>query len=143
MAYLITENCTGCAACARRCPTGAITGLFAHLHAVDPRRCIDCGVCVDEAIVDDEGYVCAALDPARWSLAHVDAASCTGCRLCVWSCPFEALWTAPVPGSHFGVAAVIIERCVGCAICELDCPYDAIRVLGGEAGERRMTETAA
>ena len=42
MAFIITENCTGCTACIRRCPTEAITGERKLLHVIDPELCIDC-----------------------------------------------------------------------------------------------------
>ena len=61
MAFIITENCTGCTACIRRCPTNAITGERKMLHVIDPELCIDCGacgvVCPDEAIYDHEGVL--------------------------------------------------------------------------------------
>ena len=62
LAYKIVENCIGCTACTKRCPTGAISGVRDSLHMIDPRLCIDCGacgvVCPPEAIVDDLGDVC-------------------------------------------------------------------------------------
>jgi ferredoxin len=141
MAYFLIENCTGCAACQPRCPTGAITGARGHLHALDARRCIDCGacaaVCADEAILDAEGRLAAWVDPAERPLAQVTAAACTGCKLCVWSCPFGALRLVPHASSHhFGIAAVIAERCVGCGLCERDCPYGAVHVRPGLTLER-------
>jgi NADH-quinone oxidoreductase subunit F len=40
-------KCKGCALCARRCPTDAITGEKKKAHRIDPERCIRCGVCVE------------------------------------------------------------------------------------------------
>jgi Na+-translocating ferredoxin:NAD+ oxidoreductase subunit B len=59
MAYRITENCRGCQACVRPCPTQAISGERHQVHQIDPQRCIECGTC---------GRVCpyeAVLTPDR------------------------------------------------------------------------------
>lgn len=39
------ENCTGCTACARKCPTDAISGARKELHFIDQEACIQCGAC--------------------------------------------------------------------------------------------------
>jgi len=41
------EKCTGCTACARKCPAGCISGEKKALHAIDSSKCIKCGVCAD------------------------------------------------------------------------------------------------
>ena len=43
--YEILDNCTGCTACARVCPTQAIAGEPKHLHKIDQKKCIKCGIC--------------------------------------------------------------------------------------------------
>ena len=147
MPYIITENCTGCTACIRRCPTDAITGERKLLHVIDPELCINCGscgvVCPDEAIYDDEGNLCEMLKPAARPKAYVDLQSCVGCEWCVWACPFDALemkhvdWAPPNnPAAGAAgqlIAAVIEKKCVGCTLCELDCPYDAIHIFRGDS----------
>lgn len=138
MAFIITENCTGCTACIRRCPTNAITGERKMLHVINPELCIDCGacgvVCPDEAIYDNQGNLCENLKASARPVAMVDLQSCVGCEWCVWACPFDALKMAELTdGHHFEISEVITKKCVGCTLCELDCPYDAIHIFRGDS----------
>ena len=43
--FSINDNCTGCGACQRVCPSEAITGEKKKPHTIDPARCIKCGAC--------------------------------------------------------------------------------------------------
>ncbi|MCX7919663.1 MAG: NADH-quinone oxidoreductase subunit NuoF [bacterium] len=45
LTYTITENCTGCTACKRVCPTAAISGSAKQRHVIDQSKCIKCGLC--------------------------------------------------------------------------------------------------
>lgn len=42
---IIAKMCTGCTACTRVCPTGAITGERKQPHTIDQLACIKCGAC--------------------------------------------------------------------------------------------------
>ncbi len=46
--YIIPEKCKGCTACARACPTGAITGTLKYPHVIDSDKCIKCGACMQK-----------------------------------------------------------------------------------------------
>jgi NADH:ubiquinone oxidoreductase subunit F (NADH-binding) len=39
--------CTGCTACARKCPVNAISGEVKKPHRIDQDACISCGACYD------------------------------------------------------------------------------------------------
>ena len=45
--YTITDKCTGCTACSRKCPVGAITGTVKNQHVIDKDKCIKCGKCLE------------------------------------------------------------------------------------------------
>ena len=46
--YVIDEDkCTGCGACLRACPHGAVTGEKKEPHTIDPEACAKCGICRD------------------------------------------------------------------------------------------------
>ena len=59
MTYKITEDCVNCGDCIDICPEGAIIEGD-EKSSIDPAKCTDCGVCVNEylcpanAIVKDE-----------------------------------------------------------------------------------------
>jgi iron only hydrogenase large subunit-like protein len=43
---ILEDNCTGCTACVKVCPTEAIRVRDRKAH-IDPNRCVDCGNCVE------------------------------------------------------------------------------------------------
>ena len=53
----------------------------------------------------------------------VNAASCTGCGICVAFCPRKVLEV-----KHEKIVVAAPEACVKCALCELRCPDYAIHV---------------
>jgi NADP-reducing hydrogenase subunit HndC len=44
--YILPNKCIGCTVCARRCPTGAITGERQKIHTITQETCIKCGECL-------------------------------------------------------------------------------------------------
>jgi coenzyme F420-reducing hydrogenase delta subunit/ferredoxin len=57
-------------------------------------------------------------------VAKVNLNNCSGCRLCVADCPYEAVVMRPrSDGMHFLEEAVVVpDRCVSCGICVGACP---------------------
>ena len=47
-AEIITDKCIGCTACARVCPTQAITGAVKEKHIVDESKCVGCELCFEK-----------------------------------------------------------------------------------------------
>lgn len=45
--HILADKCIGCTACARKCPTAAISGERRQVHRIDPELCIKCGVCME------------------------------------------------------------------------------------------------
>jgi NADH-quinone oxidoreductase subunit F len=46
------EKCVGCTACARKCPTDAISGKIKQVHVIDQDKCIKCGACYEACRFD-------------------------------------------------------------------------------------------
>lgn len=44
---IVPEKCTGCLACLRICPQGAISGELKKVHTIDQNKCLKCGACLE------------------------------------------------------------------------------------------------
>lgn len=49
---VIPENCTGCMACLKVCPSDAVTGEKKEVHEIDEEKCIKCGACFEACRFD-------------------------------------------------------------------------------------------
>lgn len=69
-------------------------------------------------------------------VAQVIDGNCTGCELCYYDCPYNAIIMVPSPGPGLSKAAanrtllaVVVEsRCVECGICIGACPFEALEL---------------
>jgi quinol-cytochrome oxidoreductase complex cytochrome b subunit/NAD-dependent dihydropyrimidine dehydrogenase PreA subunit len=69
-------------------------------------------------------------------VAQVIDGNCTGCELCYYDCPYNAIIMVPSPGPGLTKAAanrtllaVVVEsRCVECGICIGACPFEALEL---------------
>jgi len=53
IAYIvIEENCTGCLACKKVCPSDAIDGELKEVHFIHTDKCIKCGACIEACNFD-------------------------------------------------------------------------------------------
>jgi NADH:ubiquinone oxidoreductase subunit F (NADH-binding)/Pyruvate/2-oxoacid:ferredoxin oxidoreductase delta subunit len=44
---VLEDECTGCGACRKNCPAGAVSGARKEPHKIDPAKCIYCGACYE------------------------------------------------------------------------------------------------
>lgn len=136
MAYLINQDCRGCQACVRNCPTQAISGDRHVVHTIDPQKCIDCGtcgrVCPYGAVNEPEGAVAERVRRSEWDRPIINPRTCISCGLCVTICPVSCL------AMDGPISRQTIERlpylkvplaCLGCGFCDSVCPVGAIKLL--------------
>lgn len=132
MAHKITQDCIGCGACKRVCPTQAITGEVKELHIIDGTLCIDCGscgrVCPKKAVENEQGVLIPRLKKSEWLKPRISESKCYACENCVAACPVDALTmkAEDLPlQDNFAILAYP-EKCISCNWCFDNCQFDAI-----------------
>ena len=134
MACVITSDCIGCTACAKVCPTGAITGKKKQIHSIDPELCIECQacgrVCPSEAVHTDQGQIIPRIKKSQWLKPVISVEKCVACENCVDVCPTAALAMKDeqLPLTQNYAVLAKPRKCVSCNWCVKNCQYDAIRM---------------
>ena len=134
MACNITNDCIGCTACTKVCPTNAISGSRDLLHVINPDLCIECEacgrVCPTEAVLTDQGLKIKRVKKSEWLRPTIIIENCVACENCIEVCPTNALSIfdeyLPLTENH----AVLSEpkKCISCHWCIRNCQYYAIKM---------------
>src|SRR5579884_3826121 len=77
---IVAENCTGCTACEKRCPTRAISGEPKKAFYIEP------SVCIAPSPENTSHYLGRVV---------VDEKTCVGCKLCEEVCGWEGIYVMP------------------------------------------------
>ena len=64
-------------------------------------------------------------------LVEVNGKACTGCGVCVETCPTDVLRL----DTNQKAVMAYPEDCQGCFVCQWDCAYGAIRVYVNDPGK--------
>ena len=135
MSHTINEACTGCTACVKNCPVFAISGERNEHHAINEKRCVDCGVCgricLKSAVIDNNGKICSPIKRPEWPKPLIDREICSACQICVNDCtPGVLRISQPAFRGDIKVYAELFDRkgCTGCGICQRHCPVGAINM---------------
>jgi len=140
MSYSIISTCTGCTACVKVCPVGAIGGERKVLHIIDPSVCIDCGacgrICPYQAVLDDTQAVCQMVKRSLWLRPVILEIQCVSCGVCLEVCPTSVLDFAALTDHRVRSVAWLRDapNCIGCSFCAVACPVNAIEMQAGQPG---------
>ncbi|HQL00496.1 MAG TPA: 4Fe-4S binding protein [Smithellaceae bacterium] len=135
MSYFISELCNGCGACAKICPTAAISGEKKQRHLISEALCIECGacgrICATSAVLDDAGHIVPRMKKSQWPQPLINKDRCAACENCVAVCPTSALAMADeaLPLDENYAVLAHPNKCVSCGWCKDNCLFDAI-ILG-------------
>jgi len=72
--------------------------------------------------------------------ARVISELCTGCRICVQTCPTKCITIVESELNFTGIAEVDQVRCTGCNICAIDCPWDGVDMINPDGSRKDEAE---
>jgi formate hydrogenlyase subunit 6/NADH:ubiquinone oxidoreductase subunit I len=130
--YQINASCTGCGACRKICPTGAITGEKKKKHTIEANLCIGCGacgrVCPADSIEDSLGQPCRRLKRSEWAEPVLNRNKCSSCGICIDACPVSCLSLSRDGKNGVYPHPYLNDktRCIGCSLCATGCPTGAM-----------------
>lgn len=134
MTYRISEDCKGCAACAKKCPEDAITGKLKVRFDIDPDLCQECGTCFatcpQGAVIDPQGNRSPKKQRGKKTTSRIDPEICAGCRTCFLNCPQDAIRVIK-KGTFLTTTYCRVDPklCVGCGTCTRFCITGAVELI--------------
>ncbi|MDD3321933.1 MAG: 4Fe-4S binding protein, partial [Paludibacter sp.] len=101
--YVVTNLCKGCVAssCYMNCPKDAISFMENGQARIDPKKCINCGICKEACpyhsivfipVPCEEACPVKAIYKDENGIEHIDESKCIYCGKCINACPFGSIF---------------------------------------------------
>ncbi|MBV5303133.1 MAG: 4Fe-4S binding protein [Chlorobium sp.] len=71
--------------------------------------------------------------------ARVITELCTGCGICVKTCPSNCITIVESELNFTGIAKVN-EMCTGCNICAIDCPWSGVEMINPDGTRKDINQ---
>ncbi len=121
-------GCIGMATCSKLCNYGAINVNGDGVSVVDPKKCVNCGLCISQCpksiitrIPASAKIVVACMNQDKGKdVMSICAHGCIACTLCVKACEFDAIKMVN------NLPVVDHDKCTGCFKCVEKCPKNVI-----------------
>jgi len=100
--YIVTNLCKGCVAhpCMMNCPKQSISWNANGQAQIDPKTCINCGICMSVCPYHSIIYMpvpcenscpVGAISKDEYGIERIDEAKCIDCGKCITACPFGSI----------------------------------------------------
>ncbi len=76
---------------------------------------------------------------SKRAAARIITELCTGCGICVKTCPINCITIVESDLNFTGIAKVD-ERCTGCNICAIDCPWTGVEMINPDGSRKDEIE---
>jgi [FeFe] hydrogenase (group B1/B3) len=100
--YIVTNLCKGCVAhpCMMNCPKEAISWNANGQAQINPKTCINCGICMSVCpyhsiifmpVPCENACPVGAISKDEYGIEHINEEKCIDCGKCVTACPFGSI----------------------------------------------------
>jgi len=100
--YIVTNLCKGCVAhpCMMNCPKSAVSWNSNGQAYIDPKTCINCGICmkvcpyhsiIHMPVPCENACPVGAINKDEYGIEHIDDEKCIDCGKCITACPFGSI----------------------------------------------------
>ncbi|MCT4601671.1 MAG: monomeric [FeFe] hydrogenase [Marinifilum sp.] len=100
--YIVTNLCKGCVAhpCMMNCPKNAISWNANGQAQIDPKSCINCGICMNVCpyhsiifmpVPCENACPVGAISKDEYGIEQIDEDKCIDCGKCITACPFGSI----------------------------------------------------